>query len=383
MKPVNGTHIIHFIHTAILRSAVLILLVALAFIHAAPAAASATCMTSTGSWSNQFFATKEAGSFRVVYDATPSATTMDAISGVSYGFANEYSDLAAAVRFNLNGSIDARSGSGFTAANYIPYSRNVTYHFIFDVNVAAHTYSIYVVAGSTLKTVGSNLKFRTEQGSSQALNNVGTLSATGTLNLCNVVFSESSTAPSGSLVLTPSTTSLNFGNVGIAAGGNNQNVTLKNTGTSNVTISKVTVSGTSFTANGSAAGLTLAPQQSATVTATFDPSATVKYTGTLSIASNATNSPSNIALSGAGVAGATHAVALTWQAGSSGTAGYNVYAGSTSGGPYSRLNTSTVTSASYVDAGVQSGQTYYFVVTSISSANQESPRSAEVKAIIP
>jgi len=381
MKPVSGTHTIHFIHTTILRSGVLILL--LAFLHTAPATASSACITSTGLWANQFFSAKETGSFRVAYDATPSATSMDAVSGISYGFANEYTDLAAAVRFNLNGSIDARSGSDFTAANYIPYSKNVTYHFIFDVNVATHTYSIYVVVGSTQKTVGSNLKFRTEQSSSQSLNNVGTLSATGTSNLCNVVFSGSSTSPSGTLVLSPSTSSLNFGNVGITAGGNNQNVTLKNTGTSNVTISKVAVSGASFTANGSAAGLTLAPQQSATVSATFDPSATVKYTGTLSISSNATNSPSNIALSGAGVAGATHAVTLTWQAGSSGTAGYNVYAGSTSGGPYSRLNTSTVTGASYVDAGVQSGQTYYFVVTSISSANQESPHSAEVKAVIP
>lgn len=383
MKPVNGTHAIYFIYPTILRSAVRILLIALALIYNIPAAAGSACITSTGSWANHFFAAKETGSFRVVYDATPSATTMDAVSGISYGFANEYTDLAAAVRFNLNGSIDARSGSGFTAANYIPYYKNVTYHFIFDVNVATHTYSIYVVVGSTQKTVGSNLKFRTEQGSSQSLNNVGTLSATGTLNLCNVVFSGSSTAPSGSLVLSPSTTSLNFGNVGVTGGGNNQNVTLKNTGNSNVTISKVTVSGASFTANGSAAGLTLAPQQSATVTATFDPSATGKFTGTLSIASNAKNSPSNIALSGAGVAGATHAVTLTWQAGSSATVGYNVYVASTSGGPYSRLNTSTVTGASYMDGSAQSGQTYYFVVTSINSANKESPRSAEVKAIVP
>jgi Abnormal spindle-like microcephaly-assoc'd, ASPM-SPD-2-Hydin len=259
----------------------------------------------------------------------------------------------------------------------------VTYHFIFDVNLATHTYSIYVVVGSTQKTVGSNLKFRTEQSSNQYLNSVGTLSATGTVKLCNVVLSASSTSSSGSLVLSPSATSLNFGNVGISAGGNDQNITLKNTGTSNVTISKVTVSGAGFTANGGAAGLTLAPQQSTTVRATFDPAATGKYTGALSITSNATNSPSNIALSGTGVTSATHAITLTWQAASSGTTGYNVYVGSTSGGPYSRLNTSIVTGTSFVDAGVQSGQTYFFVVTSINSANKESPRSAEVQAAVP
>jgi hypothetical protein len=383
MTPVNGTHTIYFIYSTILRSTVVILLAAIAFLHAPPAAASSACITSSGSWANQFFAAKETGSFRVVYDAIPSATTMDAVSGISYGFANEYTDLAAAVRFNLNGSIDARSGSGFTAANYIAYSKNVTYHFIFDVNLATHTYSIYVVVGSTQKTVGSNLKFRTEQSNNQYLNSVGTLSATGTVKLCNVVLFASSTSSSGSLLLSPSATSLNFGNVGISAGGNDQNITLKNTGTSNVTISKVAVSGAGFTANGGAAGLTLAPQQSTTVRATFDPAATGKYTGALSITSNATNSPSNIALSGTGVMSATHAITLTWQAAFSGTVGYKVYVGSTSGGPYSRLNTSTVTGTSFVDAGVQPGQTYFFVVTSINSANKESPRSAEVQAAVP
>jgi fibronectin type 3 domain-containing protein len=119
------------------------------------------------------------------------------------------------------------------------------------------------------------------------------------------------------------------------------------------------------------------------VTATFDPSTAVKYSGSLSVSSNATQSPATVALSGTGVTGAAHAVTLTWQPGSTGTLGYNVYAGSASGGPYSRLNGSAVTSTSFVDSNVQSGSSYYFVVTSVNSSNKESRHSAEVRAIVP
>jgi hypothetical protein len=385
MKPVNGTHTLCSISKTILRAMVLSALIFAAFTGALSTAASPSCLSSNGSWANQFLSATETGSFRVVYDATPSATKMDAVSGFSYGFANEYTDLAAAVRLNLNGSIDARNGSTFSAANFIPYTKGVTYHFIFDVNVAAHSYNIYVVVGSTQKTVGSNFKFRTEQSADKYLNSVGALSATGSLSLCNMVLSISSStsSSSSSLLLNASSTSLNFGNVGISSGGSDQYVTLTNAGTANITISKVAVAGTGFTAGGSSAGITLSPNQTTTIRATFDPSATGKFSGTVTVSSNATNSPASIALFGTAVAGTVHAVTLTWQPGSTGTVGYNVYAGSTSGGPYSRLNTSTVTNTSYVNSGVQSGQTYYFVVTSVSSSDKESARSTEVKAAVP
>ncbi|MDP9338208.1 MAG: choice-of-anchor D domain-containing protein [Acidobacteriota bacterium] len=382
MKPVNGTHNFCFIYKAILRVTVVLLLAANGFAGAPSAAASTACMTSTGSWVNQFLPQTQTASFRVVYDATPSATTMDAVSGVSYGFANDYTDLAAAARFNLSGTIDARNGSGFTAANYISYSKGVAYHFILDINIPTHTYSAYVVAGSTQKTIGSNLKFRSEQATANYLNNLGTLSSTGTLSVCNVVLSTVSTSSSSSLLLNASPTSLSFGNVSVSSS-STKNLTLTNASTSSVTISKVMVSGAGFTASGSAAGITLSPAQTTTVSATFNPSSTGQYSGSITISCNATNSPASIVLSGTGVTGTAHAVTLTWQAAATGTAGYNIYVGSTSGGPYSRLNTSMVTGTSYVDSGVQSGQTYYFVVTSISTLNKESTYSAEVKAIIP
>ena len=76
--------------------------------------------------------------------------------------------------------------------------------------------------------------------------------------------------------------------------------------------------------------------------ATFTPFTTGNLTGSLTITSNAKNSPITIALSGTGVASSAHSVALSWNSSSSAVAGYNVYVSSSSRGPYSLLNSSPV-----------------------------------------
>jgi fibronectin type 3 domain-containing protein len=75
---------------------------------------------------------------------------------------------------------------------------------------------------------------------------------------------------------------------------------------------------------------------------------------------------------------------LSWNAStSSSIAGYNVYRGSVSGGPYSRINSALDTSMSYSDSQVQSGQIYYYVTTAVDSTGVESSYSSEVQAVIP
>jgi fibronectin type 3 domain-containing protein len=106
--------------------------------------------------------------------------------------------------------------------------------------------------------------------------------------------------------------------------------------------------------------------------------------GGVSIASNATNSPSAITLSGTGVAAAVHSVALSWTASSSTVSGYNVYRGTTANGPYpTKLNPSLVTAVGYSDSTVADGTTYYYVVTSVDSSNVESVDSNQATAVIP
>jgi fibronectin type 3 domain-containing protein len=63
--------------------------------------------------------------------------------------------------------------------------------------------------------------------------------------------------------------------------------------------------------------------------------------------------------------------------------GYNVYRGTQSGGPYTKLNSSPVSATTCTDSSVKAGQTYFYVVTAADSSNVESAYSNEVSASIP
>lgn len=207
---------------------------------------------------------------------------------------------------------------------------------------------------------------------------VANTAGTVTSNPATLTVSAAST-----LILNSSASSLNFGNVNMSSS-SNQSVTLTNGGNSNITISNVTVSGAGFNASGVSSGLILTPGQSAALTATFAPAAAGSAKGSISVASNATNSPDSIALSGTGVVAAvTHSVALSWSPSTSVVTGYNTYASQTSGGPYTKLTGSPVAATSYTDTSVQAGATYFFVVTSVDASNVESVFSSEVSAQVP
>jgi len=95
-------------------------------------------------------------------------------------------------------------------------------------------------------------------------------------------------------------TNLIFGNVNVG-GTSSLNTTLTNTGNSNVTISGVTVMGTAFSTPGVTSGTILAPNQSATLTVAFAPTMAQSLTGSVTVTSNATNSPATVTLNGVGV----------------------------------------------------------------------------------
>ena len=81
--------------------------------------------------------------------------------------------------------------------------------------------------------------------------------------------------------------------------------------------------------SGVSAGEMLTPNQSVTVTVQFAPSAAGAVSGTVTILSDATNSPASINVSGTGVAATPHTVALAWTASTGTISGYNVYRGTT------------------------------------------------------
>ena len=80
----------------------------------------------------------------------------------------------------------------------------------------------------------------------------------------------------------------------------------------------------------------------------------------------------------------THSVDLSWSASSSSSiAGYNVYRGSASGGPYVLVNSSLVAGTAFTDNAVQAGNTYFYVTTTVDTSAVESAYSNEVQATIP
>jgi hypothetical protein len=205
----------------------------------------------------------------------------------------------------------------------------------------------------------------------------------GTDKTLIIALSGEGVAATRTLAATP--TSLNFGNVGE---GKSQKlaVVLKNTGNSSVTVSTISTSGTTLTTSGGVSGATIAPGQSATVDVTYSPVKIAALGGAkVTIASNATGSPTQIPVFGAGIAASTtHEVTLSWKASvSSGIAGYNVYRATLPSGSYVKLTSTVIAGTSFSDTDVTAGDTYSYEVTAVNQKGEESAPSARTSAVIP
>jgi glycosidase/fibronectin type 3 domain-containing protein len=89
-----------------------------------------------------------------------------------------------------------------------------------------------------------------------------------------------------------------------------------------------------------------------------------------------TAAPSNLHVTNEG----NGTVSLAWDAVSD-SAGYNVYRSPLSGGGWVKVNTSPLSGTSFTDNGLQNAKTYYYVVTSLDGAGNESEHSNEVSAL--
>ncbi len=88
-----------------------------------------------------------------------------------------------------------------------------------------------------------------------------------------------------------------------------------------------------------------------------------------------------IVLSGQLIAGS---VSLAWTANTEqDLAGYRVYRTQSPGTAYLLVNTGLINSPSFMDTTVTAGNTYYYTVSAVNSIGQESPKSSEVKAVVP
>lgn len=254
-----------------------------------------------------------------------------------------------------------------------------------SVSQANVTGTGFAKSGITLPlnlAAGASSAFTVSFTPASAATTAGTLTIVSNASNPSLSVMLSGTGTAQTRQLSPNPSSVNFGSVAVQTS-KSQSVTLTNTGNASISVSQITVGGAGFSQSGLTMPLTLAAGQSTSFNAIFDPATSGALTGTATITSNATNSPTTIALSGSGTAAATHSVNLTWGASPSDVTGYYVYVGSQSGGPYTRLNSSPTTTTSYTDSSVVSGQTYYFVTTAVDSSGTESSYSNQAVAVIP
>jgi hypothetical protein len=186
--------------------------------------------------------------------------------------------------------------------------------------------------------------------------------------------------PPGSLAISPA--SLHFGQVAV---GTKELIwiTLGAVG-GRVVVSSATSSNSAFAVRGVTFPLTIHNGETASVALKFNPPSAGLETAQatfVSDASNAATAPA-VSLRGHGIAPQLKVV-LGWIASPSKVAGYDVYRGATSGGPYTKMSTILDTTASYTDTTVLAGETYYYVVTSVNSTGEESSYSNQASITIP
>ena len=248
------------------------------------------------------------------------------------------------------------------------------------------------LAGTGFSTSGLALPLSVAPGGSASFN-VGFVPASastfsGSITLISnapnspLVVPLGGTGISSILQLSVSPASLAFGSLATGTSAS-QSVTISNTGNSSVSISQISASGAGFTTSSIAMPLSLAAGQSTSFSVTFAPASTGNLAGSVTVVSNAANSPLVVALSGAGALAVSYTVSLNWTPSSSTYSGFNVYRGTISGGPYTRVDSSMIPTTSYTDPGVASGQTYFYVATELDSTGTESGYSSEVSATIP
>ena len=252
------------------------------------------------------------------------------------------------------------------------------------------TISGATVSGTGFSVSGLTFPYTLAAGGSASLSVIFTPSTAGTdiatLSLSSnasdptvgVSLTGSGTTSSGTLGVTPG--SMSFGSITIGTT-QTQSGSLTASGGS-VTVSSSSSSNSAFTLGGVTLPVTLAAGQNLPFTVTFAPTSTATASANISFfTSNSTSASETASGSGATI---QHTVDLSWSASTSTSiSGYNVYRGTVSGGPYTRITSALDFSLNYSDSTVQSGKTYYYVTTAVDSSGAESSYSSQVQAVIP
>jgi hypothetical protein len=182
----------------------------------------------------------------------------------------------------------------------------------------------------------------------------------------------------GEMAVSPPT--LTFGKVTVGTW-KTQNAKLI-AGNSRITVNSADWSGDGFSVTGITFPVTVPAGQSVPFKVVFAPDSDGAVTGKITFHSDADNSP-QMAFAGTGTQTAAHAVNLAWKPPSASVAGFNVYRGLSAKGPFTRINGTLHPKATFTDASVVGGSTYFYATTSVNKKGKESKYSNRVQVTIP
>ena len=255
--------------------------------------------------------------------------------------------------------------------------------------IPATTTTTYSVSGTLSPTANGSGATVTLSGAASATTTADSSGSYSFSGLANGIYA-----------VTPSRTGYTFSPSSQSATVNGANVTGVNFSANAQGSQTYSISGTISPATGGA-GTTVTLSGTASATTVANSSGAYAFTGfgngTYTVTPSHvgyTFSPTNktATVSGANVtginftatsSGTAHTATASWAPSTSVVSGYNVYRGTVSGGPYTKLNGSLIVLLTYTDATVQSGQTYFFVTTAVDGSGNESAFSNEAKAVIP
>ena len=130
--------------------------------------------------------TAQASAFTASVSIVPSAGGLDGVIGLSALPATAAGDLAVAVRFNGDGSIDASNGDGYASVNPLRYAAGDAHRVLFVVDAGGRSYSAWVNG----RLLAKNYAFRGDPSATLARFTTAVNSGVGALRACD--FADSS-----------------------------------------------------------------------------------------------------------------------------------------------------------------------------------------------
>ena len=236
--------------------------------------------------------TNSSSSLMLVSNAPTSPTTIP-LSGAGSAQVLQLTPSTTALSFG-NQTLNASATQSVTLTNTGNSAVSIS-----QVNVAGTGFTLNGSAPLVTLSVGQAASFSVSFTPTVAGNATGSASVVSTAANSPLSISLAGVGVQPQISVVPG--SVSFGTVTVGQT-NSQTITLSNPGTANLTVTQSAGPGTGFGLTGLAFPLTLAPGKSTAFTVSFTPTSGTNSSSSLTLVSNAPNSPTTIPLSGTGLA---------------------------------------------------------------------------------